>query len=459
MRLLNCFILFCYFSFQAQTYKVFFGNLHSHTGFSDGCKDSSTSGISRPSGAYSYAKLTNDFDFLGISEHNHYSTAKNPGFKLPLYAEGLNMSDAANEEGKFLALFGMEYGISSSHNGHVIIYGYNQLIGWETNVAGNPGNNYDLYNGKNDYVSLFKKIRNNPNAFCYLAHPYWTDFTLDGTDSTALAFMPYNAQFDSAIVGIPLRSGNAFSTFTDYSDYAPGNYFNYYKLLLYKGYHIGIGYDHDNHYTNFGRSNGGRLAVLLPSLTRVNLYKAMQNMNFYGTDDRNAEVEFTLGQNIMGSIIKDNYYPSLNVFHKDPDGEIADTIRIWRGNANSGGLWAEIIKQVTLNNVCSITDTDIIPGVEYYYFADMRQADGHWIVTSPIWYTADETLTLPGEELKEAFSFYPNPVSGAVNLSFKDANSKEIEITDLTGRTITKMKCRSAELKIDLRDFSPGVFF
>src|SRR5690349_6872505 len=85
------------FSFS-QPYNYYFGNLHAHTGLSDGSKDSLNSGVSKPDGAYLYAKLSQDFDFLVISEHNHYSANNNPGFKRPSYQVGLNMANAANQE-------------------------------------------------------------------------------------------------------------------------------------------------------------------------------------------------------------------------------------------------------------------------------------------------------------------------------------------------------------------------
>lgn len=47
---------------SAQTEKVFFGNLHSHTSYSDG------SGL--PSEAYEHAREAG-LDFLVISDHNH----------------------------------------------------------------------------------------------------------------------------------------------------------------------------------------------------------------------------------------------------------------------------------------------------------------------------------------------------------------------------------------------------
>src|SRR5215207_1130146 len=102
---------------KAQTYSYYFGNLHAHTAFSDGNKDSTNSGVGRPDGSYAYAKLSDNFDFLGISEHNHYSASHNPGFRRPLYQTGLSMANAANQDGTFLALYGFEYGVSSNFNG------------------------------------------------------------------------------------------------------------------------------------------------------------------------------------------------------------------------------------------------------------------------------------------------------------------------------------------------------
>jgi hypothetical protein len=461
MRSLFVFLLLFSFSKQvlSQTYNYYFGNLHAHSGFSDGNKDSLNSGVSKPDGSYAYAKLSQDFDFLGISEHNHYSSNNNPGFKRPSYAAGLTMANAANQDGTFLALFGMEYGVSSSNNGHVIVYGFNQLIGWENSTPGDTSNNYDIYNAKSDYEGLFKKVRNNPNAFCYLAHPYWTDFAKDGTDATALAFSAYNAMYDSAIVGIPLRSGNAFSTFTNYGDYSTGNYFDYYKKLLFTGYHVGIGYDHDNHNTNFGRGNGGRLVVLMPSLTRSNLTAAMQQMHFYGSDDANARIEFTMDGNIMGSVVSGDNYPTFNIIHGDPDGEQADTIKLWKGHKSSGGLWAAVVQQSTHNNTCTFTDTNIQPGTEYYYFAEIRQNDGQWMVTSPIWYTPGTALALKEEDTEIKFNYFPNPVSKKLNMSISKPGAYTISLRDISGRTVLEKICEQTDLVVDVSMLQAGLYW
>lgn len=450
--------LFSILFINAQSYNYYFGNLHSHTAFSDGNKDSLTSGIGRPDGSYTYAKASQNFNFLGISEHNHYSSLRNPGFKLPRYQVGLNMANAANQEGTFLSLYGIEFGVSSEYNGHVIIYGFNQLLGWETNVVGQPGNNYDIYNDKSDFDGLFRKIKNNPGSFAYLAHPNFNDFSTNGNYTGSLAYAPYNASYDSAIVGMPLRSGLAFSTFENYNDYSIGNYFVYFKKLLYQGYHLGIGYDHDNHYTNFGRSNGGRLAIITPSLTRNNLISAMQQMHFYGSDDSNAKIEFSMNGNIMGSILSGSVYPTFQVLHNDPDGELADTIKIWKGYKNSGGLWADIVNTSIHSNTSGFVDYSIQPGIEYYYFAEIKQADGQWIVTSPIWYTGTAPVFVKENLQTIDFNFFPNPVLKQLNLIVPKSNQYDAIITDVLGKEVLHKKSNQSETLLLLNEIVSGIY-
>ena len=53
------------------TYNFYYGNLHAHSGYSDGNKDSVATGTSTPLRSYQFAAASLNFDFLGISEHNH----------------------------------------------------------------------------------------------------------------------------------------------------------------------------------------------------------------------------------------------------------------------------------------------------------------------------------------------------------------------------------------------------
>ncbi|MBA3680192.1 MAG: T9SS type A sorting domain-containing protein [Bacteroidetes bacterium] len=459
ISILFAFIFFGFYDVSSQTYNYYFGNLHSHTAMSDGNKDSATTGVSTPAGAYPYAQLSQNFDFLGVSEHNHYSNSHNPGFKKQCYAQGLTMANNANQDGTFLALFGMEWGVSSTYNGHMVIYGFNQLVGWETSVPGVVGNNYDVFNAKTDYDGIFRKVKNNPNAFCYLAHPGFSDYTTNGTSSTALAYSAYNSAYDSAIVGTPLRSGLAFSTFTDYSDYPLGNYFAYYKKLLSVGYHLGIGYDHDNHYTTFGRSTAGRLVVLMPSLTLANLTTAMQQMHFYGSDDWNAKIDFNMSGNIMGSVLTGSTNPVFNVVHNDMDGEQADSIKIWKGINDHTGTLPTVVYTSLNNNTATYNDPSaMITNMEYYYFAEIKQADGQWIVTTPIWYTNTSSVGIAEYKNDFEFNFFPNPVNEALNISMSECADYKISLIDISGRKITETSFYDKYITLDVKAVTPGIY-
>src|SRR4029077_11249698 len=122
-------------------------------------------------------------DFLGISEHNHFSSVDNPGNLIANYHQGTIQADTfTTAHPGFLALYGMEWGVISG-GGHVVVYGdeMNDLFGWESNVNGTVGPNYDVFVPKSTYTGpdgLFKTVNDyiGKNTFATLAHPNNTDF-------------------------------------------------------------------------------------------------------------------------------------------------------------------------------------------------------------------------------------------------------------------------------------------
>ena len=426
---------------RAQTLNYYYGNLHSHSGYSDGNKDAATTGTSTPAGDYVFAKASLHFNFLGISDHNH----SNAGMQLADYALGLTQASNANQENVFLCLYGMERGVTTNPgDGHVIVYGMNQLVGWENN-------NYNVFCAKSDYASLFKLINKNPNAFCYLAHPGWNDFQYLTTN-------PYNPSYDSAIVGLPFRSGLAFSTLTNYSDYPSGDYFNYYRKMLSMGYHVGMNYDHDNHYLTFGRNNAGRMVVMAPSLTQTNFYAAVKAMHFYGSDDWNAKLDFKIGTKIMGDSTSGITPPVINFIHNDDDGELADSVKLWSGVEGSN-IYPTVVAVSKSNNALSFTDNAMVPGTNKYYFIEVIQNDGDRIVSSPIWYRLSNLASVT--ELKNDFSFvmFPNPVNSVLYLSTGLNQNYQVNISDLTGKQVFSDTFLYGDAKISTATFDKGIYF
>ena len=359
----------------ATTYRFYRGNLHAHSGYSDGNKDATTSGASTPADDYALARQAQQFDFLGLSEHNHSQA----GMSLPNYARGVQQAVAATQDGSFVALYGMEYGTISG-GGHVIIYGYDKLLGWE---AGN----YDVYVTKGDYTALFATLAQQPGAVAYLAHPQATDYN-------NLFATPYNATTGQVLVGSALRSGPAFSTNTTYTDPSSSSFEARFQDALKLGYHVAPTLDHDSHYSVFGRSTPGRLVLLAPALTRAALLDALQQRRFYAADDYNAEVSFQVGTRPMGSVVTQAGAPTLRVAVADPDANDAvASIALFAGVPGSGTA-AALLTSSTGSPTLSYTDP-IPDQATYYYYAVITQADGDKFWTAPIRYTRNNAQPLP----------------------------------------------------------------
>lgn len=389
-------------SLKAQTYQFYYGNLHAHSSYSDGNDDSATA---IPWNNYQYAKTAANFHFLGISEHNHSQA----GMQRPNYANGLRQADSANADGSFIAMYGMEWGVISA-GGHVLVYGYDSLIGWE------PGN-YDVFVDKPDYNGLFTKIARKPGAFATLAHP-------DATDFSGLMQNPVNATWDSAVVGMAIRSGPAFSTNKTYSNPSTSSFESRYKDALKQGYHIGATIDHDNHNTTFGRTAASRTVVLAPSLTRANIMEAFRQRRTQASDDWNVQVTFKVGGRHLGSIYTDTANPVITVSVVDPDLESTSSIIIVRGIAGNGISPPNYRTFSSTSNV-SFTDT-ITTGLEYYYYCVVVQADNNRIFTAPVWVT--KLAPVPVELVKfEATRTAEGALISWATASEKDADYFELE--------------------------------
>jgi hypothetical protein len=384
-RLTNSFsvcILFIAYFFTKQTsaqtnYTTYYGNLHAHSAYSDGNKENPNA---TPTDNYAFANTALCLDFLGISEHNHFSSTNNPGMLLPLYALGIQQAQAyTNAHPGFVALFGMEWGVISN-GGHVVLYGIDSLIGWETLST---GNNYDIFVAKSDYQGpngLFQQIvnRKSANAFATLAHP-------NSSDYNNLFYGAYNPIADSAVVGVSVESGPAFSTDTTYTD-TPSDmsFLSYYMQALAKGYHVGPTIDHDNHYMTFGKTNTSRLAILAQQLTKNTLLEAMRKRRFFATQDCDTKLMLSINQQDMGSITNGSLVPTITVTASDPTSPNAiPAIKIMKGVPGSGTIASSLVMSngVSLN----FSDLNLQIGDEAYYYADVT-INGKRSISAPIWY-------------------------------------------------------------------------
>lgn len=383
----------------SNTYSYYFGNFHSHTGYSDGNKDGNSP---TPTEAYNFAKTATGMDFLGVSEHNHTAA----GGSLSNYQSGIIKANTFNStNNNFLALLGMEWGTISG-GGHVLVYGdgFDHLIGWEPNE-------YTVYVAKSDYTGadgLFKVINDysGNSALAILAHPSTADFN-------NLTSAAYSSSVDDALVGVALETGPAFSTNTTYSN--PGSsmsFLSYYQKLLAKGYRVGPVVDHDNHYTTFGKTTYSRTAVIASSLTRTGIIEAMRSMRFYATQDYDAKVEFTINGRMMGADFRDRYAPVVSVQISDVAHavDLPNTIiKLMYGTPGSNVTAAKLV-QSTGNNF-TYTNTSQLNNTSVYYYLDITIGTRR-IITAPIWYNRDDNTALP----VKLSSFSVNRINSKVKL-------------------------------------------
>ena len=422
--------LFANSIFAQTNYNTYYGNLHAHSAYSDGNKENANA---TPTDNYTYAHTALCFDFLGISEHNHFSSTNNPGMLLPLYAQGLQQAQAyTNAHPGFVALFGMEWGVISN-GGHVVIYGIDSLIGWETLST---GNNYDIYVAKSDYQGtngLFQKIvdRKNSNAFATLAHP-------NSSDYGNMLYGTYSAIADSAVVGVAVESGPAFSTDTTYSD-APSDmsFLSYYMQALAKGYHVGPTIDHDNHYMTFGKTNTSRLAILATQLNKSALLDAMRKRRFFATQDCDTKISLSIQQQVMGSSTSGTIAPTLTISASDPSSASAvPSITIMKGEPGSNQL-ATALKTITAFNA-TVTDTSLLSGKEAYYYLDVV-INGKRSISAPIWYTRTVATNSVANLAPMDWDLeVKNPIINTLQLqwSLRASENFDIQIRSLLGHTL-----------------------
>lgn len=351
-------------------YQIYFGNVHSHSSYSDGNKsnDPVSNGAQA---AFRYARDLGGLDWLVVSDHNH-ATA---GMDHADYANGVSEAASVNAESDdFVAIYGTEWGTIST-GGHVI-YSDSQLWGWESG-------NYDVFVAKGDYNALFGEIRN-ANTFGQLCHP--------GSDHFDNIFnVAYDAAWDDAVSAVSVKSGPAFATALDYSEASSSTYQSYFLNLLQKGYRVGPASDQDTHYDNWGLANQQRTAVLATDQTQAAILEGLRAGRIYASEDRNLEVDFWgnyLGQDYaLASVVDVAVGDSitLNLMVADPDGEPLNQIELYAGDV--GGATASVAQtSMTLNLTFSFSPGSV--GQTRYFFGLVTQGDGQRAWTAPIWVRA-----------------------------------------------------------------------
>ena len=380
-------------------YSAYFGNLHSHSSYSDG--------VQTPADAYAFARVSapTALDFLAVTDHNHSGA----GMQLPSYALGQAEANAANDDGNFVAIWGQEWGIIAT-GGHANVFEAPALFGWE---AGN----YNVFVAQGDYTGLYTAYLANPPAnytpFVEWCHPASGDFnsyavTDDGKNVVSL---------------MALITGPAFSTSVTESDVGSttGNE-QLFQAALRKGFRVSPAGDQDNHQATWGASSQSRTVALAAGKTKSEIMNALALGRNYASQDHNTVVHFSADGRPMGSAwTSPGAEFAVNV--TDPDvGESVAQIDLFRGIT---GVSDAVVVASSVNNSSFHwrERTPFADNVEAHYYLRIRMSTNANIWTGPVYVThgdAGGTVAVgeggPGARI--AMSASPNPTLGQVTASF-----------------------------------------
>ncbi|PLV59312.1 CehA/McbA family metallohydrolase [Thermotoga sp. KOL6] len=314
---------------------TFYGNLHSHTSYSDG--------KGTPDEAYEYAKQF--LDVLAVTDHAYYFAQKIDGKTKP-YLTKL-AAERHTKDGEFVALQGFEW---TAGVGHINVY---ESIEWiDRNQEGSLEGFYA-------WLVKHKKL-------AQFNHPISKFGTFDS--------FRYFPEADKYVNLIEVGNGNWSS-----GDVINPEMFGNYILALNRGWHLGATANQDNHKPNWGSANDARTGIIADKLTYDAIMDALWKRHTFGSEDRNVQVLFKSGEHLMGDVvfIDDFSQKTLSIEYKDTEK------LLYLALISQSGTVLELRPGTDhLKLDLKVTPPD---GYEWYFFY-MKQMDGDEIVTSPIWF-------------------------------------------------------------------------
>ena len=403
---------------QAQ-YQLYFGQLHSHTQYSDGAGSLDA--------ALDYVKNlpeSANVQFVAFTDHSNYfdtTSAANPeGALYDMSLASASSQETWNSYRSSVAAF------NEANAGSLVA-----LAGFEMTWSGGPGH-INTFNTPG-IVSRNNSTLNNKTDYAGMRAYYALLSQQEGADSLS--------QFN--------HPGNTFGTFGDFAFWDPvidsrmymveagngegqigaGGYYpsyEYYTMALDKGWHLAPTNNQDNHKGRWGNANDARDVILTDDFSEEGIYDALRAMRMYATEDKNLEIGYTVNGMLLGSSLTE--VPEkldIHVTVNDPD--TSDSISKVEVIVNSGKTaytWDD--PAVLATGDLSVT---LDPDYSYYYIR-VTQGDGDLAVTAPVW--VGETLKLGISDVTCGTS---TPVTGekmTVTTTLFNSESTDARIKSIT---------------------------
>ena len=362
------------FTIGEATFQRYFGQLHSHTQYSDGAGSLES--------ALAYVKALPDnanVDFVAFTDHSNYFDSKNnPNVEAALYDTSLvKDSDPSHSWATYkntVAAF------NAANAGKMVA-----IAGFEMTWSGGPGH-INTFNTPG-IVSRNNTTLNNKTKDAGLQAYYKLLSQTEGIDSISqfnhpgttfgnfIDFGYWDAVVDTRMYMVEVGNGEG--------QIGAGGYYPSYEqyiMALDKGWHVAPTNNQDNHKGRWGNANDARDVILTDDFTEDGIYAALRARRMYATEDKNLDLDYTVNGNMMGSIIDVPEKLNFEISFNDPDR--TDSIAKVELVVNSGKV------AYTWNSAADLAkgsvSVELAP--EYtYYFVRVTEGDGDLAVTAPVW--------------------------------------------------------------------------
>ncbi|OAA30712.1 hypothetical protein AT15_09815 [Kosmotoga arenicorallina S304] len=322
---------------QFEGLNLYFGNLHSHTSYSDGQKT--------PEYAYNFAKEVPQIDFLAVTDHAHYFKQLLPDGRDKF--EAIKKAARESTSGTFLSIAGFEW--TATGWGHMNIY---ESPDWTDR------------NESPDLNTLYSWIESR-KVLAQFNHPISMFGIFDD--------FKYYPKADKYVNLIEVGNGN-----WSVGDTISPEMFNAVRLAFAKGWHLGTTIGQDNHKANWGAANDSRTAVYSPSLKLEDILNSLMERRTYGAEDNNVVVRFSGNGKTLGSIIYDAKSLDLHLTVEETEDDPIKEVIIY----SKYGIYKSFD---ATSNIFEYSEKIPINSSYEYFFAYILEADGQEVVTTPIW--------------------------------------------------------------------------
>jgi hypothetical protein len=425
------------FTVGTPKYRAYFGQLHAHTAqYSDG-SGTLADGLN-------YLKnisKSDNVDFVSFTDHSNYfdtTAASNPAealndkskmttASLSLWNTYVSDMEKFNDDnaGSLVALPGFEMTWSGGP-GHINTFNSDGLVSRNNTTLNNK-------TGDSGLKAYYETLIADTNPLANLSQ-----FNHPGTTfGTFSDFAYWSPAYDRKMVAVEVGNGEgAIGSGGYFPSYAE------YTKALDKGWHVAPSNNQDNHKGRWGNANTARTVIITDDFSSEGLLTGLKNMSVYATEDKNLNIEYTVNDLMMGSVISEVPTEPLqfDIRINDPDQE--DTISKVEIVTNGGFVAAsQNFSSNVVNWRFELTPT------QGYYYVRVTQADKNIAVTAPIWvgsaplvgissFESNTKMPVTGESLTLTSTLFNNEADKVI--------LKSIEYVQ--GNTILKTETLNTEL-------------